>query len=180
MMLFSGIFCTLIFAMPLWASRVTLRGLVAKSRTASSTSFTLADGMILVALISLATTLGANVPIGKSENWILIASANLLAILMWYRCIGFMDQNKIHDNSSRVVMQLLIYPCSIVAPACLFVCGLYSGVGGTSILHPDDNEPSGNMLPSLVVWFAVSCGWVYLTRVAFRMILDRNNALTSE
>jgi len=159
--------------MPLWAHHVTLYGLSSKPPfNQSGIRYNLADCFILVALISLATTLAISAPINRdNQNWILILSANLFAILMWYKCIQLMNQNGILGNARRIAMQTLVYPSSILSLSYL----LYSGMTLiTSLLaardYKDSDQFEGYRLP-LLIMFVATIIWIYLTRRGYLAIL---------
>ena len=176
MLLAMSVSASLCLFMSIWAHLVTFFGLLPTTKkTGESNRFGLADVMILTALISLATTLGASAPINRdSQNWILLSSLNLLVILMWYRCVKLMDSTGIRNNTSRVAMQLFVYPSAILSLSLLLTCTLVVGVGSIASLVPNYNDPIERNLLSNFLLLIASAGWVYLTRVAFLAILNRN------
>ena len=137
--------------------------------------FSLADFMILMALVSLATALGASAPINRdSQNWVLISCLNLLVISMWYKCVKLMDSSGIRNNTSRIAMQVFVYPSAILSLSLLITCTLVVGVGAIASLVPNYNNPIERNLFWNFVLLIASAGWVHLTRVAFIAILNRN------
>ena len=174
MIVLQSIGVSLFLFMPLWAHLVTLRGLRANQPFKQNNArYTLADGMILVAMMSLATTIGINIPIDRNtENWLLIISVNLLAILMWYKCIKLMNKNGIVKNGARISMQIFVYPSSIQSLALLLYCSVAFIASLVSNLNPNYTDPFDPHLFPLLLLLIVSYLWIYLTRMAFQAILN--------
>jgi len=173
--------------MPIWAPSVTLMGLLREPRTfgryrpsKQSNRFNLSDGMILMALISIATSLGTlGSADGFGENWILLASLNLLVVALWCQCIKFMQTNGISDNTLRIAMQVLIYPSATFSLAFVVCCSILMVVGLTSFFQGDDERTVGQLLTILVL-LLLSCGWMYLTRLSFIAVLKRSQTENTE
>ena len=178
LMLIQTLGVALFLLTPLWAHLVTLRGIASKSPGSPSASrFNLSDGMILVALLSIATTFGARAPINRdSQNWILIGSLNFFVVLMWYKCIRFMATSGITENRSRIAMQLFTYPSAILSMSLFLICSLLVIIGSIASLVPDYNDPVVRELPNNLLFLVASCGWIYLTRASFRAIRKRSPA----
>ena len=175
-MFLQSIGVALILFMPLWAPLVTLRGIALKvTRPNESTHYNLADGMILIALISIATALAANAPIDRyTQNWILIVSLNLLLVLMWYKSVTFMQRYGIKDNASRIAIQIFVYPSATFALSLFLICSLVVVLGVIASLISDYNEQIERVIYANLILLIVSCGWIYLTRKSFLAILNRN------
>ena len=161
---------------PLWAHLVTLCRLGPKSASVNKIDrFNMSDGMILVTLIAVATTLATNAPIDRyRQNWLLLGSLNLFVILNWYKCGVFMRRKGIVENKSRVAMQLFTYPSAVLSPAFVLVCGLWVLVGVILVIGSHYEGPVAQNLPYSLIFLAISCLWIYLTRLSFVVILKRN------
>ena len=180
MAILMGLAFTLYLFLPVWGHLVTLRGLGCKIPNDDSLkTFSLADGMILIGLISLATSLSTAVPINVyTPNWVLIVSINAFAVLMWHKCNKLMQRNAIVDVTSKLVMHLFTYPSSILSLGLLFSSGLFTLVGAVAIIVPNYDDPIEQVLPYNFITLLVACGWVYLTRLSFIRILKRNRTLS--
>ena len=138
-MLLQSIALAFYLFMPLWAHLITLRSLQRKvPEQAESPRYSLADIMILMALISIGTALGSYAKIDQdAENWILIVSLNLLLILMWYKCNRLMRINAINENKSRILMQVFTYPSSVLALSFLLLSGISALTGDDQSSTPE-------------------------------------------
>lgn len=175
-MMLQSIAISLCLFMPLWAYLVTLRSLQRKQADSKGCyRFNLADGMILVAMISLGTAIGSYAKINRdTENWILIVSLDLLLVLMWCKCNRFMQENAIFDSRSRIIMQLFTFPSSIVSLSFLSLSSIMVVVGSVASFVPYYDDPVIRELPNSAFCMIAGCGWVYLTRSSFSWILQRN------
>ena len=163
--------------MPLWAPRVSFWGLTpqATETNQNRNRFYLSDSLVLVSLISIVTASGANSRVGGENNWILIVSLNLLVICMWYRCNQLMDRSKITDNFSRMVMQLFVYPSSVVIVSFISVCTLSLVLSLASNLFPQTRDPTRPNFATLTVLLLVAWGWLYYTRTIYSGFSTKTN-----
>ncbi|MEL7498312.1 MAG: hypothetical protein AAFN77_11935 [Planctomycetota bacterium] len=179
-MLLQSIAVSLLLFMPVWAHLVTFSFLQRKASEQfelplEMPRYNLADFMILTALISIATALGSYIGIDpETENWVLIVSLNLLLILMWYKCNRFMQKNAIHENKSRIAMQLFVYPSSILALSFFLISSLWVVIGVIGSLVPSYDDPVIRELPNSLFCMVFAAAWIYLTRRSFSSILGRN------
>ena len=163
--------------MPVWAHVLTLRGLLNQSATPSLGRITLSDLMILTCFIAFATAGGTlfRMPSG-TENWMLLVSFNLFAVLMWFKCLRLMNQNGIVTTRSRVAMQTLVFPSSILSLSVFGNCCLNCAASLIASLIPNYNDPVERHLLSLLLLLGPSYGWLRLTRYFFKAILKSNQA----
>ena len=102
---------------PLWAHLVTLCRLGPKSASVNKIDrFNMSDGMILVTLIAVATTLATNAPIDRyRQNWLLLGSLNLFVILNGTNVVSSCDARE----SLRINRELRCNCSLILAQSCL-------------------------------------------------------------
>ena len=122
--LFQGLAGSLIFLVPLWGPQLVLRRKsLSKSVTRSSPltakvpTIGVADGLILMSFMAC-----ANAIVGFLRDEIPFAALvlqgiciNLLVFLVWYQCQKLMRHYEVLNPRSRVIIQLVMYPLSLVA-----------------------------------------------------------------
>ena len=171
-----GLVFSLYLFMPVWAHLVTLRGLGCDiPRDDKAMTFSLADGMLLIGLVSLATSISSAAPINDYQpNWVLIVSFNAFVVLMWHKCNQLMQKNAIVNPISKLIMQLFTYPSSIFSLGLLISSSMFAIVGSIARFFPGHDDPSVQSLPYNLIALLVACGWVFLTRYSFIWVLNRN------
>lgn len=169
MCLTMGPVASLLFFVPLWGPQVTLKGIKGQG-SSRPVSYTLADGMILTAMMAIATSLASSIRSEMPEDWFLffVFIANFLTFLLWFKCQKFMSTNGIWCSRQRALMQLFVYPSSVLAIAYLSISLLmfFSGVieaieGYASIIY----------LIAVSSTIAISVFWIRITRTVYRKIV---------
>jgi hypothetical protein len=122
--LFAGImalFLSLILFVPLWAPRVVFgsRGFRSSDGdVAPIPSFFLSDGLVLTGYLAIANALAAATREPRNDYSMQLAIfANLLVVASWLMCQRFMRSRDIRRQRSRILLQTVLYPLSILAVA---------------------------------------------------------------
>ena len=158
------------FFVPLWGPQVALRGLapvaVEKKETNRPAKFGISDVMILMAFIALANALAANIKSDSVSFNLLFISANALAILVWFRCLRFMKVRNINDPKKRAIMQIFVYPGSVLSVAYVLISTLMLG---SFFLNPRNSRGSEaqSYLIVVAIMFFVSLTFVLAIRTIY-------------
>lgn len=169
MLLASGPMASLFFFVPLWGPQVTLCRIAGSAATETG-SYTLADGMILVAMLAVAMSLASLIrdEVPMSTFLFLVLMAMLLASLLWYKCLKFMAQNGVKGHWQRIAMQIFVYPSSVLSIAYTVILIMLSFSGyAESFQRP---VPAAYLFVTLGA-LLLSFGWIFLTRFTYRKIL---------
>jgi hypothetical protein len=116
----SGLVGSLLFLTPVWAPEVVFRKLVSKQKQDDKSGippFSISDGFILITFLALGNSLLAMLLRNKPlQVWIvgLLIGVNLLVTLIWTKCQRFMWRNNIVQQRSRLFLQTVLYPMSVV------------------------------------------------------------------
>jgi len=169
-----GPFASLALFVPLWGPQAVLQGLDTKGRKWRPVSYTIADGMILVAILAIAASLVSNIRQRATEGQFsfILGMANLFGALMWFKCLKFMATHGIAGSWQRTVMQLFVYPSSVLTVGYLGSSTLMLSSNLISAANHPSSETSPYLLIPMAVTFAVAIGWICLTRSVYRKILE--------
>ena len=164
-----GPMASLLFFVPLWGPQVTLSRIAGNTAT-EARSYTIADGMILVTMLAIATSLASLMrdELPMASFLFVVLMTTLLALLLWYKCLKFMAQNGVKGNWQRIVMQVFVYPSSVlsIAYAVILAMMFLSGLADSF-----DKPVPATYLFVLLGALLLSIGWIYLTRLTYRKIL---------
>jgi hypothetical protein len=121
-----GLFGSLFTFAPLWAPQVVFRRLVPnhpRPGESAVSRFSVSDGFVLFAFLALSNGLVRLVRNEMTPRSLigLAVWANLLVVLIWIQCQRFMWTHRILQQRSRMLMQIVLYPLSVVAAAEMFV-----------------------------------------------------------
>ena len=165
-----GLTASLLFFVPLWGPQLTFRRIAGNAPTETG-SFSIADGMILVAMLAAAASLASSLRDALPQGLFLFLTsmAMLLAALLWFKCLKFMSLNGVKGNWQRIAMQIFVYPSSVlsVSYSVMLTMMLFSGIADSF----NRAVPIAYLCVTLG-GLVLSIGWIYLTRVTYRRILQ--------
>ena len=169
MVLTVGPVASLLFFVPLWGPQLALRR-IAGNAASETGSFSIADGMILVAMLAVAASLASLLRDGiPRESFLLfVFMAMLLASMLWFKCLKFMSLNGVKGNWQRIAVQIFVYPSSVLSVSYSLILAmlLFSGIADCF----DRDVPIAYLC--VTFWALIlSVGWIYLTRLTYRRIL---------
>lgn len=160
---FGSIYSLMLFT-PLWAPHAIFVGLLPQQRPAprsTASSFSLVDFAVLLVFISAANSTTILLQNRYSpEFWkaYMTGATNLLALLIWIQTLRFMRRHSISQVRRRLLLQLLLYPASILVVGQLAAAGL--GIWR----EPDLDSP---IFHASVVLLAIGTAVVITLRAAF-------------
>lgn len=165
-----GTMASLLFFVPLWGPLLTLRG-IAGNAPIEPGSYSIANGMVLVAMLAVVKSS----PASLIRDEVTVASIlpvllfPLLASLLWFKCLKFMSQNGVQGHWQRIVMQIFVYPGSLlsilyVVSLSMTLCPIFADAYGRDVPIAYLCAISGALI--------LSIGWLYLTRLTYRKIIQ--------
>ena len=166
----AGPMASLLFFVPLWGPQLTLRR-IAGNAAIETGSYSIADGMILVAMLAVAISLASLIrdEVPAATFLFVLLMAMLLASLLWFKCMKFMSQNGVKGHWQRIVMQIFVYPSSVLSISYAVILSM--------ILFSGFADSFGRDVPIAYLYvisgaLVLSIGWLYLTRLTYRKILQ--------
>ena len=169
--LYSGPIAALLFFVPIWGPRVAFFGLCAKLPLSNNRlRFTISDMLVLVAYLAIANSL-TSIPLPNStvaNHTALAVCSNLLALLVWIKCIRFMQSCGIQNIRSRLLVQLFVYPCSVLSVS-------YIAISTVTLIFWFVGFPtagSGSTEHFLIVGSTLiaSTAWLFAVRCVFKLL----------
>jgi hypothetical protein len=121
-----GLFGSLFTFAPLWAPPVVFRSLLPHQPHLGESAvsrFSVSDGFVLFAFLALGNGLVRLVRNDMTQGALigLAVCTNALVVLVWIQCQRFMWTHRILQQRSRMLMQIVLYPLSVVVAAEMLV-----------------------------------------------------------
>ena len=166
-----GPMTSLLFFVPLWGPEVTLKGFLhRRSKGAGEVSqYSIVDFLVLFSMLSIASAFSTAQKSEIASSLVLLCGSNLLAALMWYKCIRLMSNNGISHNFYRIITQLIVHPSSILSISYLIisVLMLISAILGTT----GGETPPDMFIFAVLGMLLASICWIFLTRRIYSWIV---------
>ena len=111
-----GVLCSLMMFVPLWGPQLVFMRLAAR-RSAQARTYSTIDAMVLTFYLALANALVALTRNEMETGWLLALAmaANVFVVLMWIKCQRFMRERSIERQLSRLLVEAILYPVSVIA-----------------------------------------------------------------
>ena len=169
----SGPTAALLFFVPLWGPQITLWGLLTKRsrHMPEPIRYSISDAMILVAILAIASALSASQGMGHDRSVFLLCASNLLAALMWYKCIQFMSNNRISNSLTRVITQVFVYPSAVLSISYFAISAMMLFSGTIDTINSKAKSPPDVFLLAVVGMLLGSLCWIWLTRKVYSWIV---------
>jgi hypothetical protein len=171
-----GPLATLLFFVPLWGPQLALKGLTAANPgqvlKPIDQRFSTLDVLVLMTYFAVAFTL---VSINQEQSkWVALAGGcgTLLAILLWVKCNAFMNSRGVRNRVSRIIVQLVVFPGSVLSVAYLAISSLML-LSGLFDSHLNNKSDYVAMMIVIAAMLACSLLIIWLMRVTFQWIISR-------
>ena len=111
-----GVLCSLMLFVPLWGPQLVFMRLATR-RPAQACTYSTTDAMVLTFYLALANALVALTRNEMETGWLLALAlaANVFVVLIWIKCQRFMRERSIERQLSRLLVEAILYPVSVIA-----------------------------------------------------------------
>ncbi|MDP6444752.1 MAG: hypothetical protein QGG36_21155 [Pirellulaceae bacterium] len=121
-----GIIMSFSLATPLWVPRLVFGDLIGpesvSDRGRAWPPYSIADGMTFVFLLAITNSVETYDEIGPT--WVSRLALNGFVCITWVWSLVFMERHSIRRRSSRLVLQVVLFPVSVVAAGQFFAAPL--------------------------------------------------------
>ena len=182
----AGVLAALIFFVPLWGPHLVFWGIV-RRRTAGpahpSPIYITSDGIILLTYLCAvnAAVDATNNQVGVLRTATLAGSVNLLVVLIWWRALKFLQLQQIADRKSRLLLQSILYPGSVIVPSEALCSGLallssieFFESGIIEGIQRYAHEPLA--IAAATIFMSSACG-IWALRALFRILVRTEQTL---